>query len=152
MNILWSISHIILILAAIGGFFIALYIHHTKRRGENVVCPLDFKCDQVIRSKYSKLFGINVENWGIAYYSFTALSYIIFLAFPAILNLKFVLITLILSMIAFIFSIYLTFIQAFKLREWCTWCLISASFCTIIFLSAWLGSDYSLGDIAGYIK
>ncbi|MEX2008266.1 MAG: vitamin K epoxide reductase family protein, partial [Candidatus Spechtbacterales bacterium] len=37
------------------------------------------------------------------------------------------------SAAAFVFSAYLTFLQAVVIRDWCSWCLISATISTIIF-------------------
>ena len=37
------------------------------------------------------------------------------------------------SVCAFAFSIYLTLLQAFVLKNWCTWCIISACICASIF-------------------
>ncbi|MEX2054859.1 MAG: hypothetical protein WD972_01630, partial [Candidatus Andersenbacteria bacterium] len=42
--------------------------------------------------------------------------------------------TVLVSTSAFLFSLYLTFIQGVTLRQWCTWCLCSAALCTLIFL------------------
>jgi uncharacterized membrane protein len=33
---------------------------------------------------------------------------------------------------AFLFSLYLTGVQAFKIKSWCTWCLTSAAISTTI--------------------
>lgn len=52
-----------------------------------------------------------------------------------------------LSLVAFLFSAYLTFIQAFTLRQWCTWCLISAGLCTLIFALAIVGSEYTFFEL-----
>ena len=43
---------------------------------------------------------------------------------------------MIITVMATLFSFYLTYIQASKLKEWCTWCLISALLCSIIFLAS----------------
>jgi uncharacterized membrane protein len=43
-------------------------------------------------------------------------------------------IVLIFSITAFVFSLYLTYIQGFVIRDWCEFCLISAFMSTIIFL------------------
>jgi len=45
---------------------------------------------------------------------------------------------------AFLFSGYLTFIQAFSLKQWCTWCLGSAGLSTTIFILSSFVVDFSV--------
>ncbi len=75
----------------------------------------------------------------MAYYTLIAFGYLFFWFNPAVRLLPWLALTsLILTGAAFLFSLYLTFIQTFALREWCTWCLCSAALCLIIFsLSLW---------------
>ena len=131
-----------LIAAALAGFLVAFHIFRHKRQQKALICPIGFSCDQVIHSEYSSLFGVPLEVLGMMYYGLVAVSYTVLLACPAAAILEFVRVILGLSVFAFFFSIYLTFVQAFRLKQWCTWCLISASFCTIIFLvAAWAAGD-----------
>ncbi|MBI2065141.1 MAG: hypothetical protein HYT62_03765 [Candidatus Yanofskybacteria bacterium] len=114
---------------------IARYIrHHKKNVKEALVCPLKANCDTVIHSDYSKFLGIPLEVLGMIYYGLSALSYGLLMIFPSI-GTTFVVSSLMLaSVCAFIFSTYLTIIQAFILKNWCTWCIISATICAAIFL------------------
>ncbi len=115
------------------------------------------KCDAVVKSEYSRFFHIPVEYLGIAYYSFVLVSYFVFLTVPRFYSLPplFTFFVLALSLAAFLFSIYLTFIQAFLIREFCTWCLVSASICTVIFIAAVNGSAFEflpfLSEYRSYI-
>ena len=140
MTISW---HIILIFAAFGGFLLSFYIRHKKRAHEKMICPLDSDCDAVVYSDYSKFFGIPLEILGILYYGIIAVSYALFLIIPAFAAPAVVFSILILTIAAFLFSLYLTFIQAFALKQWCTWCLISAGLCAIIFATALGASEFS---------
>lgn len=133
------IAYVILILAGIAGFNIAYYIHsHKRTKGKAMVCPMNFHCDPVINSKYSKLFGMPLENLGMLYYSIITLSYLFFLFSPIEIMTWFTQGVLYTSAFAFVFSMYLTYLQAFKLKNWCSWCLMSASLCVIIFVFALL--------------
>jgi uncharacterized membrane protein len=136
------IFHIILIFASFAGFLLAFYIHHKKKAQEKMVCPFNYDCDTVIYSEYSKFFGIPVEILGLFYYGLIAISYALFLVFPKISLPIFVFIVFVLTIAAFLFSLYLTFIQAFTLKQWCTWCLISAGICTLIFAIALSASQF----------
>lgn len=100
-----------------------------------MVCPLKSDCNAVIHSEYSKFLGIRLEILGMIYYSAIALFYFISLFINFNSNILFFLV-LILTVSAFLFSIYLTFIQIFNLKQLCTWCLTSAFLCAVIFVSA----------------
>ena len=130
MDYFW---HWLTIAAALAGFFIANYIRRKKHRGEKLVCPLRSDCEAVVHSQYSTLLGIPLEYLGMTYYLIIAAAHGVFLVWPASSLVLFHKIILAATVAAFGFSMYLTFIQAFKLRQWCVWCLISASFCTVIF-------------------
>ena len=137
-----SIGYIILIFAALGGFLLAFYIFRKKQSREKMVCPFGSDCDTVIYSEYSKFFGIPIEILGLIYYGLIAVSYALFLAFPEFASPLVVFSVLALTAVAFLFSLYLTFIQAFVLKQWCTWCLASAGLCVIIFALAILISEF----------
>ena len=135
-----TLPHLIVIFAAFGGFLLAFYIRHKKQSHEKMICPLDSDCDAVIYSQYSKFFGIPVEILGIFYYSLVALSYAVFLVLPELASPLVVFGVLAATTTALLFSLYLTFIQAFSLRQWCTWCLMSAGLCSTIFFAALFGT------------
>ncbi|MBI2639563.1 MAG: vitamin K epoxide reductase family protein [Candidatus Sungbacteria bacterium] len=142
---------ILLIFAAFGGFLLAFYIRHKKHAREKMVCPLDSDCDAVVYSKYATFLGIPVEILGLFYYGFIAVSYAIFLGIPSFASTLTVFGTLVITAAAFLFSLYLTFIQAFALKQWCSWCLTSAGLCTVIFGTALISSEFSfLGLLAQY--
>jgi len=139
-----SAGHIILIFASFGGFLLAFYIRHKKQTGEKMVCPLNSNCDVVIHSKYSKFLGAPVEILGLFYYGFIAITHGLFLVFPHLASLFAVFSVLVLTIVAFLFSLYLTFIQAFTLKQWCAWCLMSAGICSIIFAVSASFSEFGL--------
>ncbi|MDP2704506.1 MAG: vitamin K epoxide reductase family protein [bacterium] len=138
--------YLLIIFCAITGFFISVYIRHKKSSREVLVCPLNSNCEEVIHSDFSKFFGIPVEILGFLYYGALAVSYGFIVVLPEFAPPYFHYGLVLASAAAFLFSLYLTFIQAFTLREWCTWCLTSAMLSTIIFLSSVAGA--SAGFIA----
>ncbi len=138
------IYNLVIIASSFAGFLIALYIALQKRKPHPVVCPMKGDCDAVVKSEHSKFFHIPVEYLGIAYYLLIFFSYLSLSITPSF-NQQHPLFTfsvLSLSLVAFLFSIYLTFIQAFLIRRFCTWCLLSAFLCTIIFIAAINGSSF----------
>jgi len=116
------------------GFLVARHIYkHKKPNQTPLVCPLKFDCDTVVHSDYSKIFGVPVEILGMIYYSLLSVSYLFFLLTPDTLHIVLVLVVAILSMIAFLFSLYLIGVQIFALKKGCFWCYVSALICMIIF-------------------
>jgi uncharacterized membrane protein len=138
-----NFTHIAVIFLSLGGLLLASYIHHKKVVREKFICPAGFDCETVIYSKYSKFLGVSVENIGIIYYLLVALGYTFVLIFPSLDSDIFAFTILSITTLAFIFSIYLTYTQAVLLKEWCTWCLLSALLCTFIFMTVWLTSDFN---------
>lgn len=124
----------IIVLLSGTGFAVAFYIYRKKRRKEVLMCPLNAKCDTVIESSYSKFFGIPVEALGMTYYALVGLFYILCLFVPSLHEHSLALAVLFLSTGALFFSGYLTLIQAIVLRDWCSWCLISAGLSALIFV------------------
>ena len=131
-----AVLNMVLVFLAFGGFLLAFFINHKKKSNEPLVCPLKAHCDTVIHSDYSKIFGIPVEKLGMTYYGFIALSYGFIMIFPALYMPLIASGLLFATLCAFTFSIYLTLVQAFAIKSWCTWCLISAAICLSIFAIA----------------
>ena len=115
------------------GFFVAKHIFHHKHRQKPLVCPIRFDCNTVINSDYSRFFGIPVEILGMLYYGIIALAYLAFLVFPQILPSTLAVVAVGISLVAFIFSLYLIWVQIFALRKGCSWCFVSAIISTLIF-------------------
>jgi uncharacterized membrane protein len=139
-----NLTYATVVFLALVGLTLAFYIHHKKAVREKFICPAGFDCETVIYSKYSKFLGVPVEDIGIIYYLVVAFSYATFLLFPQWDSESFSFTILSITTLAFIFSVYLTYIQAVLLKEWCTWCLLSAKLCTLIFIAVWLASDLEI--------
>ena len=123
----------ILMLAGLAGFSLAFYIYHCKHKKQPLICPIHGSCDTVTGSDYSKLFGIPIELLGMAYYTVVVLFHGAVIANAGEYTGAVAGIALGLSGCAFLFSLYLVWIQAFVLKHWCTWCLCSAFLCALIF-------------------
>lgn len=131
-----GLPYFIIIAAACAGFFIAMHIRRKKQAEEKFICPIGFDCDAVVRSKYSRVAGVPVEVGGMLYYMLIAVIYAIFYFAPTFISPAISLAVLATSGIAVLFSLYLTGVQMFALKEWCSWCLASATMCAVIFVSA----------------
>jgi uncharacterized membrane protein len=131
------IYQLFILIASILGFGLARYIYLHKAEKKALVCPLKASCEPVIYSKYSVFLGLDLAIWGMLYYIVIFLSYFLYLTFNLDFDLfKFLIFSL--SFLAFLFSIYLIFIQAVKLKQFCSWCLASAFFSIVIFISSFI--------------
>jgi len=134
-------------LFAITGLIVSSYLRHKKKTSvTDMACPMDGSCEKVVSSEYAKFLGVPVELMGIMYYIFVIFSYSFFLIGPATPN-WFVFFVLVSSMSAVLFSAYLTFIQAFALKMWCTLCLTSAALCALIMFFAVPAATVSLAEL-----
>lgn len=127
--------NLFLIAAALGGLALAFFIFVSKRKAKPIACPMDGHCDDVVRSEFSKFFGVPVEILGMIYYASVAAAYSVFYFYSGLAVPLAVFGLFGLTSFSFLFSLYLTFIQAFNLKQWCVWCLASAGLSSFIFLS-----------------
>jgi len=134
------ILNALIILLGVGGFSLSLYIFRCKHAKAPLVCPVNGSCDLVTASRYSRLAGIPVELLGLIYYAIITIFHGAVLVAPSIFMQTTALGLLALSILAFIFSLYLTGIQVFILKHFCTWCLISAALSSLIFLATYLAA------------
>jgi len=129
----------LIIIFALCGFSLSIYIHRTKKKGKSLVCPLDGACDFVTRSEYSIIFDIPVEELGVFYYATMALIYSLAIFGPASFYAPAIFVGAALSAAGFIMSIYFTWLQAAVMKKWCTLCATSAFLTVLIFSCAFLG-------------
>ncbi len=116
------------------GFFVSRHIYRAKKTGVKLVCHFGGgkqSCNEVVESEYGKTFGVPNEVAGMVYCVAVLLLSLYLLNSP--LDYTTFNVFLIISGIAFIFSIYLIFIQAFVLKKFCEWCLATALINIFIF-------------------
>ena len=112
---------------ALIGLADASYLLYKKLKKEKLVCFFGQDCDKVSKSKYGYFFGIPNEVFGIGFYLFT-LGLFVFslLGVTTILGISLLSLLLFAVVLASLASLYLLFIQAFILKQWCEWCVLSA--------------------------
>ena len=133
-NVSMTILYIIVIVLALWGFFLSLHINKKKKSPGPLVCPLGASCKDVIKGEFSSFLGIGLEIFGAAYYAMIALSYVYITLYGDMVSDYFIFILTGFTISAFCFSLYLTFIQAFYIKSWCSWCLTSAAITIFIFI------------------
>jgi len=128
-------KEIYLICFSVVGFLVSAYILYSKKFNKPLFCPIGKNCDDVVRSKYGKTFGIENTIPGMGFY---ILIFIYAIGLLSNRNLfKEVIIYHSLVGISFgsvLFSLYLAYIQKFVLKKWCYYCIISAIASLLIFI------------------
>lgn len=110
-----------------------LYLLYHKIMGTDVACPFFPKewCYKVQHSPQSKTFGIPNSLAGLVMYLA-----ILGLTWQYASGGSFWSIQAVVTF-GFLFSMYFTYVQAFVLKAFCTWCVISAINFTVMFLAVW---------------
>ncbi len=125
---------IAVVVLGVCGFLVAKHIRNHKKKATPLVCMVGFDCHTVVHSDYSRFFGIPVEILGMLYYAFVALTYGVLIFLPNITPDIFGVFMIILSKVAFLFSLYLIGVQLFILKKGCSWCIVSALISALIFV------------------
>lgn len=131
-------------IAALGGFGVATNIWYTKSHHGTLVCPTGSDCNAVVTSRYSKFFGVPLEYLGMAYFGFIFLAYLLLIFWSALFSPHAVTGLTLLSTTAALFSIYLLFVQAVLLRQWCIWCILASTLSLVIFFISLMGLPLAL--------
>jgi uncharacterized membrane protein len=118
----------LLVVAAFLGMVDAAYV--ALHSSQNFIIPCGFAggCDQVLNSPYSKLLGIPVAWFGMLFYAAVAGSGLLALfGFAQTLRLSLVVVSL-----AFLLTLYLLYLQAWVIKAFCDYCLLSALLVTVL--------------------
>jgi len=107
------------------GIGIGTYLTYTHYAKLNVLCLSSGGCETVQHSSYSKLAGIPVATLGLAGYIGIFISLWIRGELGRMIGFG-------LALIGFLFSMYLTYREAFTIHAYCQWCLGSATIMTLL--------------------
>lgn len=117
---------------ALAGAGVAGYLTWSKIRGEGLICIGFRGCDVVNNSPYAELLGIPVAAWGLGAYLVLAALALPFWGSYASLRMWAVALSFAIALGGWLFSMYLTAIEAFVLHAWCSWCVTSAILITLL--------------------
>jgi len=104
-----------------------LYWQHVQfeKNKRKMVCPLNGHCEAVVESKYGTTLGIKNDILGILYLLALAFLITVDLSVPALsMYARFAIMGI--ATFGILFSTYLTYLQAFVIKEFCTWCVAAA--------------------------
>jgi uncharacterized membrane protein len=127
-------------LLSLGGFFISLYLWLWKLGvvGQ-LACGVGGECEVVQNSPYAAIFGLPVAAYGV--FGYLALFAVSLMGLqpgwrsrrePTVL-------LVVLAAAGVAFTGYLSYLEAFVIRAWCRWCLVSAAIIVSILIAALAG-------------
>ena len=120
-------KHVYLIILSLIGFAVSFYIYYSKKYDKKLHCFIGKDCDAVVKSRYGKTFGIENTIPGTLYYALTFVYGIaLFLNRNLFKDNIIYYVVVIASLGSVLFSIYLTAMQAFVLKKWCEYCIVSS--------------------------
>ncbi|HMP67205.1 MAG TPA: vitamin K epoxide reductase family protein [Candidatus Paceibacterota bacterium] len=122
----------IIIALAIVGLADTSYLTTKHYSEASIVCNIFDKCDIVTSSKYNNIAGVPISMIGVIYYLSIIFLVNLYLFLKKNLIIK---IATSLSMIAFLFSVWLVYLQFFVLNAVCGYCMLSATVSTLIFVT-----------------
>ena len=110
------------------GIGVATYIAIADSGGGSPVCLAGGSgCETVANSAYSHLFGVNIAVFGIA-------GYVLLLAASLLRGDAARMGGFGLALVGFGYSVYLTYLELFKIEAICQWCVASAVLMTTLFV------------------
>lgn len=123
---------IVVLLAAIG---VSGYLSYLKLANTEAVCVRGglFDCGTVLNSIYSEVGGIPIAWLGLGL-NLVVLSLIVAQPFVKFLRESGTFIIFGLLLWAFVFSMWLIYVQAFRIQAFCPWCLSHEALITVVFL------------------
>ena len=133
---------------AVGGFGVSLYIYYTKKHHKQLVCPIGSDCNAVVTSRYSKFLGVPLEYLGMFYYAVIFAAYVVLIFASHLLSELLLSGLIIFTVAAFFFALYLLFVQAFLLRQWCIWCILSSALSIGIFIISLAAIEFAVAFLA----
>ncbi len=121
------------------GLLLSGFIHHKKRKKEKLVCVIGEDCDKVINSRFSEMMGVPNEVLGMLFYAaIIGITMFLTAGMTSVSSFSLITVRFIMSGVAALFSLFLTYIQLVLLKEWCEYCLVNAAVTIAIFGVQWI--------------
>jgi uncharacterized membrane protein len=130
--IVWS--YLIAALVSLVGLTDAIYLTVQHITGASLRCTIVSGCSEVLSSPYAQVGPVPLASIGAAAY-FTVFSLAILIAFGYRFAIPFIKIILALM---FLTTLWLLYLQAFVIRHFCQYCLLSAAVTTTLMLLVFL--------------
>jgi uncharacterized membrane protein len=132
--------NIILLALALLGLVLSLFLAYEYAQPGEIVCPavesINFDCQAVRESSYSKLLGVDLPIWGSLFYLglIGSLAIYFFKTFREKVQKHYEAIVWFFIISGFIFESYLTYLQFAKIKALCSWCLMTYGLLILILI------------------
>jgi uncharacterized membrane protein len=124
-------------LLAILGIGVAIYLTFIETTHQQAICGPIGNCNTVQQSPYSRLFGfLPVGVLGVIGYTAILLAWFVQRLAPEQIQNYAAVAIWAMSWLGILFSIYLTFLEAFVIGSTCVWCISSALLMTLLLWSS----------------
>ncbi len=119
---------------SIGGIAVSSYLMYHHRKKQPLVCPMNHDCSVVTNSKWSRIFFLRNETLGLLFYLSLAVgSLLAFFQWQAQLL---VMLLQIATGTGLLFSLFLVYVQAKIIKDYCFYCMISAILTVLLFINS----------------
>lgn len=127
-------SRTLALLFVAAGLFISGYLSYTKLTAQPVACVAGaaFDCGTVTNSRWSELAGINIAYLGFAMYLTVGVLLLARDRLPLLREYS-DLIVFAIGLLAWLYSMFLVYLQFFVLQTLCSWCLAHEFTMTLLF-------------------
>lgn len=123
---------------ALLGVFVAAYLTLYKVGVIGQLACSIGSCTTVQSSRYAIFLGLPVAAWGLAFYVAVFVVTMIGLQDRFVDSRPISLFLVASSGVGTAFSLWLTYLEAFVIKAWCQWCVVSALIVFGIFIASWL--------------
>jgi len=111
----------------------AIYLTIQDITGANLRCTIISGCSEVLSSKYAHIGPIPLATLGaFAYFAFFSLAILAAFGYGLVRPLLLILVS-----IMFLTTLWLLYLQAFEIRHFCQYCLLSAAITVVLTAIVW---------------
>lgn len=114
------------------GFIDSSYLSVLHYKNIIPPCSLLGECEKVLTSKYAEIGGVSVALFGAFYYLVLIVLSVLYLDTKQI---KYIFVATGAITIGFIFTLWFVYLQAFVIKAFCEYCLLSAGVTTTLFIA-----------------
>lgn len=111
------------------------YIAYKHTRKQPLMCPIGDNCSVVTESRWSHMFGVRTEVLGLLYYATLFLGGLSMFLMPDYRR-EIILFFVWATGAGVLFSVFLVSLQAFVIRTYCFYCLMSALISILLLLTS----------------
>lgn len=135
----WLNAKTLSVLVLIAAIVVSGYLSYLKIADQQAVCVQggDFDCGVVLNSIYSEIQGVPIAWLGLAT-NLIVLSLLALESVVPVIRRYGPILVFGVVLFAFVYSVYLVYVQGVLLQSYCPWCLTHEALITVLFgLSTW---------------